>query len=270
MKNISPLQLVIFDWAGTTVDHGCCAPTIAFIKGFKQYGVDITMAQAREPMGMEKRDHIAAVGKIEEVKKKWQKIHNRAMSEEDIDEMYQNFRVLLLEALRENNGVISGVVDTIAWLRTQGLKIGGSTGYFKEAADIVEQVAAAEGYTPDYSISATEVPAGRPAPWMIYRVMEKLSVFPPHSVVNVGDTVVDMESARNAGVWAVGVARTGNLCGLSFSEFNTLPSGEKKTTVARAKQRLTKAGAHYVIDNVGEMPSVIEQINKNLVHGNTP
>lgn len=52
------LQAIIFDWAGTTVDYGCFAPVSVFIKLFQQRGVAISIAQARAPMGLEKRDHI--------------------------------------------------------------------------------------------------------------------------------------------------------------------------------------------------------------------
>ncbi len=44
------LKAVILDWAGTTVDYGCMAPAAIFIEIFRQYGVDVTMAQARAPI----------------------------------------------------------------------------------------------------------------------------------------------------------------------------------------------------------------------------
>ena len=45
-----PLQAVVLDWAGTTVDHGCLAPAAIFREAFAAHGVDITVAQARAPM----------------------------------------------------------------------------------------------------------------------------------------------------------------------------------------------------------------------------
>ena len=38
-----PVKLVIFDWAGTTLDYGCYAPAVVFIEVFKRRGVEITM-----------------------------------------------------------------------------------------------------------------------------------------------------------------------------------------------------------------------------------
>ena len=45
-----PIKLVIFDWAGTTIDYGCYAPAVVFIEVFKRRGVEITMEQARKPI----------------------------------------------------------------------------------------------------------------------------------------------------------------------------------------------------------------------------
>ena len=69
------ISLVIFDWAGTTVDHGCMAPIAAFQKAFKTYQIDLTVAQARGPMGMHKKDHIRTLLAIPEIAEQWQKVH---------------------------------------------------------------------------------------------------------------------------------------------------------------------------------------------------
>lgn len=264
------IGLVVFDWAGTTVDFGCCAPVVAFVKVFEQRGINITMSQARGPMGMEKRAHIEAVGQMEEVGRQWFQQYGRAMNGADIDAMFADFAALLSGVLGEHSEIIPGVLETVQWLRRHSIKIGASTGYFKEAADVVAQSAATLGFSPDWSISATEVAAGRPAPWMIFRVMEQLQVYPPCAVVNVGDTVVDVETGLNAGVWAVGVAETGNLCGLSSAELEGLPFEEANQKVSSAEHMLHRAGAHYVIRNMIELPQVIAAINDRLANGEKP
>ncbi|TVN12825.1 phosphonoacetaldehyde hydrolase, partial [Vibrio cholerae] len=46
----SPIQAVIFDWAGTIVDFGSFAPTSIFVEAFKQgFDFEISLAEAREP-----------------------------------------------------------------------------------------------------------------------------------------------------------------------------------------------------------------------------
>ena len=46
------INAVILDWAGTTVDFGSFAPTQIFVEAFRRaFGVEITLAEARVPMG---------------------------------------------------------------------------------------------------------------------------------------------------------------------------------------------------------------------------
>jgi phosphonoacetaldehyde hydrolase len=221
-------------------------------------------------MGMEKRDHIAALAAIERVAESWRAGHGRAITDADIDELYHAFVPLLAKTLREYSAVIDGVAEAVDLLRERGVKIGASTGYFQQAADIVAESAAEQGYVPDASISASAVTAGRPAPWMIYRLMECLQVYPLRRVVNVGDTVVDMETSANAGVWAVGISRTGNLCGLSEAEFARLNDEDGAKLVTVARRELRAAGAHYVVDSVAELPPVIDAISDRLRRGESP
>ena len=264
------IQLVIFDWAGTTVDFGCQAPVDAFVKGFRNRGVEVSMEAARLPMGMEKRDHIAAVAAMDEVARSWMEVHGREISEEDIDAMFNDFSSLLLASIEAKSNLLPGVRETVDQLQTKGIKIGASTGYFTEAAEIVINNGAAAGYRPDYTICASDVSSGRPNPWMIYRTMEALDVCPPEAVVNVGDTTVDIEFALNAGVWSVGIAETGNQMGLSEEELNALPPNIRREKLNRARKSLSHYGAHYVIDRIIELPNVIEDINTRLQRGEKP
>ena len=36
-------KAVLLDWAGTTMDYGCYAPSVVFVNVYKRYGMDITM-----------------------------------------------------------------------------------------------------------------------------------------------------------------------------------------------------------------------------------
>lgn len=264
------VRLVVFDWAGTTVDYGCQAPVLAFVKGFEDMGVPVSMEAARGPMGMEKRAHIKAVSELDEVRQAWKRVHGRAVTNTDIDVMFENFSRLLLESIAAKSTLLPGVVDTVEKLRGQAVKIAGSTGYFAEAADIIVEGAATEGYSPDFTICASDVPAGRPAPWMIFQAMQELDVYPPEAVVNVGDTPVDIETALNGGVWAVGVAATGNQMGLNEEEIPALSLEEYVTRLNKARDSLFRAGAHFVVDTMEELPGMIDIINSYLAEGSRP
>ncbi len=265
-----PLQLAVFDWAGTTVDYGCMAPAAVFVEGFRRQGVEISLEEARGPMGMEKRAHIAALGALPRIAEAWQQRHGQPMQPADVTAMYNDFVSLLLAVLHQHATLIPGTIEAVSALQAMGVRIAASTGYFVEAMEIVGQTAAHQGYAPAFTISANQVPAGRPAPWMIYRAMEALGVYPPHAVVAVGDTVPDVEAGLNAGVWTVAVVQTGNEVGLSEAEFAVLSASEQEAKRRKARATLAAAGAHYVIDGVWELPEIMEAINLRLQAGMQP
>ncbi len=62
--NPDTIRLVVFDWAGTTVDHGSFAPVTPFVEALARHGVRVTTAEARGPMGLHKRDHLVALFRL--------------------------------------------------------------------------------------------------------------------------------------------------------------------------------------------------------------
>ena len=136
--------------------------------------------------------------------------------------------------------------------------------------DLVLATAAGQGYSPDCSITPDEVGAGRPFPWMIFANAIRLQVEPLEAIVKIGDTVVDIEEGLRAGVWTVGVARTGNMIGLSAENLAMLPREQQTTRLEEACAQLEAAGAHYVIDSVADCEPVIDAIESRLKRGDHP
>ena len=130
-----PLKAVVLDWAGTTVDYGCMAPAAVFIETFKRRGITITMAQARGPMGMFKKDHIRAIAQMEPVAQQWLAVHDLPITEDDVNAMYHDFLPLQLAVIARACRVIPGTLEAIAAFRQRGLKIGSTTGYTRAIMD---------------------------------------------------------------------------------------------------------------------------------------
>ena len=80
---------MIFDWAGTTVDYGCFAPVQVFTEVFKNAGVEPTMEEVREPMGMLKWDHIRTMLEMPRIKAAWREKYGRDPEDADADKMYE-------------------------------------------------------------------------------------------------------------------------------------------------------------------------------------
>src|SRR3989339_834311 len=69
---------VMLDCSGTTMDRYVDAPAIVFVEVFKKYGLEITMPEAREPMGLRKDLHIKAITEIPSVRARFSATFGRA------------------------------------------------------------------------------------------------------------------------------------------------------------------------------------------------
>lgn len=264
------LKAVILDWAGTIVDYGCFAPAVVFTEVFKHRGIEIQIDQARLPMGMNKRDHIEAILKMEPVVKDWLSVFGCPYTESDIDELYAEFIPLQLSVLPEYADLIPGTLEVIAEFRKRGLKIGTSTGYNAEMLDILLQETSKKGFTPDSSVSSSDVPAGRPEPWMCLLNAMQLRTYPMESIVKIGDTVPDIEEGLNAGIWTIGVVMTGNEIGLTEAQINQMNKFHLDQLKKKAYAKMYHAGAHYVVDSIRDVPEILLKIEKRLQNGDRP
>lgn len=260
----SEIRLVVFDWAGTTVDFGSLAPAGAFVEAFREAGVSVSVAEARGPMGLHKKDHIREMLRTEAIGERWRSATGAAWTEADVDRLYQAVTPKQVAAARAHSKLIPGVNECVKELRDRGVKIATSTGYFREAAEAVYAAAAEQGLAPDFRICVDEVPQGRPAPWMIFRAMEALGVYPPTSVVKVGDTLVDIADGLNAGVWSIGVIDSSNEMGLSEADFAALTNEERDRRRAEIRERFFAAGAHAAVDTLADLPELIDELNERL------
>src|SRR5207248_1541265 len=140
----------------TTIDFGCMAPAGAFVATFAAKGVAVTLAEARAPMGLHKKDHIRAMLRTESVSAKWRAAVGRDWTESDVEELYRDVTPRQMEAAEQYSELIAGVSVLVSELRAAGVKVAASTGYFREAAAVVLEAAKRQGYTPDFNICADD------------------------------------------------------------------------------------------------------------------
>ena len=266
-----PIKLAVFDWSGTTIDYGCLAPTVVFIDVFKQRGVESTIEQSRAPMGLMKKDHIRAISRHDDVVAQWRKVHGQDCQESDVEDMFEkDFKRQQLECIANYTQLIPGTLECIAELKRRGIKIGSTTGYFTEAMQINLREAAKQGYSPDSNFCASDVPAGRPEPWMLLANMQATRTFPPEAVIKIGDTQPDVGEGLNAGAWTIGVSKTGNEVGLSEEELGQLTEQEQDARIARAERTLRQCGAHYVVEGIKDVPRIVDLVHERLRVGERP
>ena len=264
------IQAVLLDWAGTTMDYGCMAPAVVFVEVFKRQGVPITMAEARAPMGAHKRVHIQKISQLDSVRRRWEEAHGRPPGEADVDRMFAEFVPLQLACLSDYSRLIPGTLEVVGAIRARGIKLGSTTGYLREMMEINLRDAKLQGYEPDSTVCASDVPAGRPYPYMCLQNVINLQVSPVEACVKADDTVPGIEEGLNAGMWTIGLAMSGNEIGLPLAEVQALAPDERERRRQRAYARMHQCGAHYVVDSIADLMPCLDAIEERLARGDRP
>jgi phosphonoacetaldehyde hydrolase len=264
------IQAVLLDWAGTTMDFGCMAPAVVFVEVFKRKDVPITMDEARAPMGAHKRVHIQKITQLDSVRKRWKEKHGRLPTDADVEAMFKDFVPLQVKCLSDYSELIPGTLDIVKALRKRGYKIGSTTGYTTEMMAINMKDAASQGYVPDSTVCASDVPAGRPYPYMCLQNVINLGVSPVEACVKIDDTRPGIEEGLNAGMWTIGLAISGNEVGMPLKAWNELPAAEQARLRESAYTRMYQSGAHYVVDTIADIMPCLDDVEARLSRGERP
>jgi len=266
------LQALILDWAGTVVDFGSFAPTEIFVDAFRDaYGFDITLQEARRPMGLGKWQHIEALSQDPDISARWQEKFGRAMGVSDIDHIYKTFIPLQIERVGAHSQLIPGALESLSLARERGLRIGSTTGYPRAVMQRLTELARALGYEPDCVVCADDLTAGaRPGPYMALDCVQQLKATAVWRCVKVDDTPPGLEEGRNAGMWTVAVALSGSPAGWTCDEYLHATEEQRQAVRARVTPDLLDAGAHLVIDTIADLGSALDQIEMWLSEGRRP
>ena len=266
------VQALILDWSGTTADAYVLAPAVVFVDVFKKHGVEITMTEARGPMGLRKDLHIKVLTEEPEIRDRWKAIHGKIPDQGNVDAMFEDFVPMQLDCLRKYTTLLPGVAEMTQAIQKQGIKIGSTTGFVRSMVDILEEDAKGQGYIPDASVAGDEVVNGaRPKPFMVYRNLDLLDVHPIQSVIKVDDTISGVGEALEAGCWGVGIARYSNYMDInSLEEADAMDPADFERRVEKSRQILRSCGPHYVIDEPSELIDVVADVNRRLANGERP
>lgn len=194
------ISLVALDMAGTTIDDGGSVYD-ALEQSVIEAGASVAPADLQTWMGTDKVEAITALLRLGGV----------TPTDALVAAGFERFREILREAYRTNPpAAIDGAEAALAELRKRGVKVALTTGFDDEVAyPLLEALGWAVGGDPDCVVDAvvttSDVPVGRPAPYMIFRAMEATGVQNVAEVLVAGDTVVDIQAGRNAGAVACGV-----------------------------------------------------------------
>lgn len=222
---MSGIDLAVLDIAGTTVqEHGAVYRVLE--EALRDAGASVGPAEVARWMGADKRESIRTLLAED----------GGRPDERLVERVHDDFRGRLERAYDERPPApLDGVPEALAALRSGGARVVLTTGFDREITDdVLRRVGWADGVV-DGVVCADDVPAGRPAPYMIFRALEMTGVQRLAATLVAGDTVRDLEAGANARAgWIVGV----------------LTGGSDAGTLARAPHTHLLAG-------VGEIPSLV-------------
>jgi len=92
-------------------------------------------------MGLAKRTHIATMLMSERPTAEWVEKHGKLHTEADINAIYKKFEPALFGVLKNYANPLLGVLESVAWIKNKGIKIGSTTGYTRQMMDIVAPLA---------------------------------------------------------------------------------------------------------------------------------
>ena len=223
------IELVVFDIAGTTVtDKGNINDF--FRKAFSNEGIAVDAAAVDEIMGYRKRDAIQII-----VDRYMPGLEN---NDEIVDNIHEDFTRSMVAFYETCEGLSPLPFAEKVFLELQNNKINMAlnTGFTRVITEpILKRLGWDTASFIDAVICSDEVPEGRPHPYMIQQLMEKLGIKYAENVANVGDTKVDIEEGQNAG------------CGMVVAV----------TTGAYTKEQLVKYKPDHIIDSLLLLPSLI-------------
>ena len=268
--NPSKLQAAILDWAGTVVDFGSFAPTQIFVEAFGEFDVQVSIEEARGPMGMGKWDHIRTLCDQPQITERYKKAFGRAPTDADVTAIYERFMPLQIEKIAEHSALIPGALETIAKLREQGIKIGSCSGYPAQVMAKVVELAATNGYIADHVVATDEVPNGRPWPAQALANVIALGIDDVAACVKIDDTVPGILEGRRAGMWTVALVCSGNALGLTHEQYKALDPATLASERTRIHALFAGSRPHYLIDTISDLPDVITDINRRLAKGEMP
>ena len=191
-------ELVVLDMAGTTIDEGLQVYRVLTETAIA-HGGDPSEADIARWHGAAKHEALRAL---------LTPSGGTPPSDDVLQGVVSDFRARLTSAYAEHPPrPLPGVPEALADLRAAGIRIALTTGFDREVVDsLLSSLAWDDDSVADAVLCGSDVPAGRPAPFMIFRAMEQLGVTDVARVLVAGDTPRDLQAGTNSGAaFVVGV-----------------------------------------------------------------
>lgn len=202
-------EFILFDLIGTTISDSSKGESLileAFQKSFQANGFEISYDQINQQRGRIKKEAIKII------------LKENTKDERLINKVYTDF-IKLLNLSKSNFAEINGAKNVFRELKQKGIKIGVGSGLPLVFMHEIINQAGWQDINFDYLGSSEELGKGRPDPIMINDAQRKLEIHDRSRILKIGDTFVDIQEGKNAGVLTAGVL-TGTQNRQTLEKFN--------------------------------------------------
>jgi phosphoglycolate phosphatase len=212
------VDLAVFDLTGTAIEDGGEIEE-AFTSALAARGVTLAPERFSAVRGMSKRKALEDLLPPECA---------------DLAETYDCFLENLKNRFRSSGARwVEGAPGAVSFFRERGVAVALNTGLDRSIVEVLLEL-----LTPTLDVAAVvcgdEVARGRPAPYLLFRAMERTGVESVHRVLAVGDTTRDLHAGFHAGVkYNVGVL-----------------------TGAHDRSRLEQAPHSHILTSVTDLPLI--------------
>ena len=255
------IRLCVFDLGGTIVDKYSLSPFLSLKHAFKTHGVNIHNSLIFDDMGKHKKEHIKLILSDKYVKRNWFQKHGSFPTPIDTNKVYNEFcRYQLIEGTQDME-IIPETKNCINYMAENSISTGVTTGFNKAIMMNIKNKLSNNGIFIDSYVSSTCLQRpGRPNPYMIKHIMDKLSITNPKTVVKIDDTVVGIQEGKSAGCITIGVAKWSTNM-LITKKDQKLTKEEYIEKLKNCRLRLKEADPDFIVTSLDEVPSLIETIN---------
>ncbi|WP_460116836.1 HAD family phosphatase [Pseudomonas sp. S2_C03] len=109
-----------------------------------------------------------------------------------------------------------------------------------------------------------------PAPDACWQALMALNVERLDGCVLVSGEPRLLQAGLNAGLWTIGLASCGSLCGMAPKDWHALSQKERERLRGKATVQLFGLGVHSVIDHLGELDTCLADISLRRCKGEKP
>lgn len=109
-----------------------------------------------------------------------------------------------------------------------------------------------------------------PAPDACWRALMQIDAGQLDGCVLISGEPRLLQAGLNAGLWTIGLAACGPLCGLSEPEWQALDDKQREHKRGKATLQLFSLGVHSVIDHLQELADCLADISQRRLKGEKP